>query len=169
MDAYLAIASVRVVRNYTGEPIPDASLNRILQAGRATGSSRNRQAWLFYVVRNRETLNALAECVFAPDNVRGCQLAIAVVITGKNSFDGGRVTQNMILTAWANGIGTCPNSARDVDEAKRLLGISNNDSIATILSVGYPSEPVQPKDNDPDAILSRIDRKPLEEITRFID
>lgn len=169
MDAYFAIASVRVVRSYTNEPISDAALNRILQAGRATGSSRNRQGWLFYVLRNRGILNALADCVFAPDNVRGCQLAIAVAVTGKGGFDGGRVAQNMILAAWADGIGTCPNSVRDIDEARRLLGISDDMSIATILSVGYPAEPVRPRDRNLDAILSRIDRKPLEEITRFLD
>lgn len=169
MDVYLAIASIRVVRSYTKDPISDAALNRILQAGRATGSSRNRQTWLFYVIRNRETLNGLAECVFAPDNLRGCQLAIAVVITGKNSFDGGRVAQNMMLTAWADGIGACPNSSRNLEETKRVLGITDDISIPTILSVGHPAEPVRPKDHDPDAILSRIDRKPLEEITRFID
>ncbi|CAN5309315.1 nitroreductase [soil metagenome] len=169
IDAYLAIVSIRVVRDYTSDPISDAVLNRMLQAGRATGSSRNRQDWLFYVVRNPETLNRLADCVFAPDNVRGCQLAIAIVITGKSSFDGGRAAQNMALAAWTDGIGTCPNSARDIDEARRVLGITEDLSIATILSVGYPAEAISPKDNNPEAILSRIDRKPLEEIRRFLD
>lgn len=169
MDTYLAIASIRVVRDYTNDPIPDVALNRIVQAGRATGSSRNRQNWLFYVVRNRETLNQLAECVYAPDNLRGCQLAIAIIITDKNTFDGGRVAQNMVLAAWADGIGTCPNSTRDLDTARRALGITDDVSISTILSVGYPAEPVRPRDNDPEAILSRIDRKPIEEITRIID
>jgi nitroreductase len=169
MDAYLAIASIRVVRDYTNDPISDSTLNRILQAGRATGSSRNRQNWLFYVVRNRETLNRLADCVHAPDNLRGCQLAIAIVISDKNAFDGGRVAQNMALAAWADGIGACPNSSKDLEVTKRALGITDDVRISTILSVGYPTESISPKDDDPEAILSRIDRKPLEEITRIID
>lgn len=169
MDAYLAIASIRVVRDYTSDPVSDVALNRILQAGRATGSSRNVQNWMFYVVRNRETLSRLAECVYAPDNLRGCQLAIAIAITDKNAFDGGRVAQNMALAAWADGIGTCPNSSKNLEETKCVLGITDDVRISTILSVGYPAEAVGPKDNDPRAILSRIDRKPLEEITRIIE
>lgn len=169
MDAYLAIVSLRVERDYSDAPIPDAALNRVLQAGRATGSSRNRQNWLFYVVRGRDTLDGIAETVSSPDNIRGCRLAIAIVNTSKSAFDCGRVVQNMMLAAWVDGIGSCPNSSRNQDETKRILGISEDVSIATILSLGYPAQPTRPKDNDADAILSRIDRKPLEEIVRFID
>src|SRR5215203_1035868 len=79
VDAYLNIIGKREVRKYTDEPIPDDTLTNILHGGRVTGSARNRQQWEMVVVRNRETLQRLAETVAAPDNIRGCAAAVAVV------------------------------------------------------------------------------------------
>jgi nitroreductase len=169
MDAYFAIATIRAVRQYSDKPISDESLWRILQAGRAAGSSRNRQPWTFYVIRNRATLESLAEQVYAPENIRGCQLAIAIVLSNKQSFDAGRAAQNMMLAAWTEGIGTCPNTSRDPDATRALMNVADDVLIATTLSVGYPERPLRPKRRNVDAILSRIKRKPLDEITRFID
>jgi len=169
MDAYLNIVSKREVRSYTDQPIPDDVLERILQAGRATGSSRNRQQWSMVVVRGREMLGRLAETVAAPENVRECQVAIAVVLENQSPWDGGRLAQNLMLAAWSLGVGTCPNTPvpPQLDECKRLLGLSDAADIVTILSCGYPAEPV-PRATDTDAILSRIDRKPLSEIVRYV-
>jgi nitroreductase len=168
MDAYLAVVSKREVRDYSDEPLSDEALTRILQAGRATGSSRNRQEWQFVVVRNRETLNALAETVSSPRNISTCAVAIAIVLTGQPGWDGGRLAQNMMLAAWADGVGTCPNTPRQREEAHRILGIPADAEIATILSCGYPASPLRVA-SDPNAILRRINRKPLDELVRYLD
>ena len=63
MDTYLAIASKRDEREYADRPIPDDVERRILDAGRLSGNSQNRQEWEFVVVSDRE---ALAEAVYAP-------------------------------------------------------------------------------------------------------
>ena len=168
MDAFVNIISKREVRKYTDEPIPDDVLTRILHGGRVTGSARNRQRWEMVVVRNRETLARLAETVAAPDNIRGCAAAVAVVLKGQSPWDGGRMAQNLMLAAWSQGIGSCPNTPTQKDDCKAILSVAEDADILTILSLGYPAEPV-PRDSDPDAILARIDRKPLEELTRYID
>jgi len=169
MDAYLAIISVRVVREYADRPIPDENLRRILEAGRVTGSSVNRQEWKFYVVRNRDRLADLAEAVYAPDNLRGCRAAVAVTTTAKNQFDAGRCVQNMILAAWSDGIGSCPNGIRDAATASSLLRVPAAESITTILSFGYPAHPIVPREEDADGILRRVKRKPLEEVVVWVD
>ena len=43
--ALRALRSLRAVRRFTDEPVADADLDRILEAGRWTGSARNRQPW----------------------------------------------------------------------------------------------------------------------------
>ena len=168
MDAFLNIISKRDVRKYTDEPIPDDVLTRILQAGRATGSARNRQQWEMVVIRNPATLARLAEMVAAPDNIRGCAAAIAVVLKGQSAWDGGRMAQNLMLAAWSQGIGSCPNTPVNKDGCKAILGVAEDADVLTILSLGYPAEPV-PRASDPDAILARIDRKPLDELTRYLN
>ena len=138
MDAFLDIISVRVVREYADRPIPEDNLQRILEAGRVTGSSVNRQEWKFYVVRNPDRLADLGDAVYAPDNIKGCKAAIAVTTTARNQFDAGRCVQNMILAAWADGIGSCPNGVRDAASANSLLRVPATESITSILSFGYP-------------------------------
>jgi nitroreductase len=167
MDAYLNIVSKREVRSYTDQPIPDDVLTRILHGGRVTGSARNRQQWEMVVVRKRETLERLAETVAAPSNIRGCVTAVAVVLKGQSAWDGGRMAQNLMLAAWSQGVGSCPNTPVNRDECKAILGVEAEHDVLTILSLGYPAEPV-PRGADADAILARIDRKPLEELTRYV-
>ncbi|HWX08736.1 MAG TPA: nitroreductase family protein, partial [Gaiellaceae bacterium] len=76
MDAYLAIASKRDERAYAATPIPPEVEQRILDAGRLSGSARNTQAWEFVVVASKQ--QELAEAVYAPDNVRTAALVIAI-------------------------------------------------------------------------------------------
>ena len=45
MDTYLAIVSKRDTRRYADKPIPADVVERILNAGRVTGSASNRQPW----------------------------------------------------------------------------------------------------------------------------
>src|SRR5438874_1283198 len=114
MDTFLAVASIRVVRHYQPRAVSDEDVRRILEAGRATGSSQNRQQWRFYVVRDRATLERLSTAVYAPENVAGCGAAIGLTSSAKSGFDIGRCAQNMMLTAWNDGIGSCPNGIKDV-------------------------------------------------------
>src|SRR3954451_23287001 len=111
MDAFLAVASKRAVRRYADRPIPEDVQRRILDAGRVAGSSKNRQPWRFVVLADREAVERAAEAVWATDNVLGAPLVIGLVVRGKGplSFDAGRAAQNMMLAAWNDGVGSCPN------------------------------------------------------------
>lgn len=169
LDAFLTIITVRAVRDYADRPIPEENLQRILEAGRVTGSSVNRQEWKFYVVRNPDRLADLADAVYAPDNVRSCKAAIAVTTTARNQFDAGRCVQDMILAAWADGIGSVPNGVRDAATASSVLRVPAQETITSILSFGYPARPVALKENDSEGILRRVKRKPLEEVTVWVD
>ena len=104
VDTYLAIASRRDQRRYLPDPLDEDVTRRILDAG-AWGSASNRQPWTF-VVERRDVVEALASTVFAPDNVLGAGLVVAVVVAGKGlvSFDAGRAAQNMLLAAWNEGL-----------------------------------------------------------------
>src|SRR6476646_29025 len=51
MDVYDAVRTVLAVREYDDRPVPDDVLHRIVEAGRLSGSSMNRQPWHFIVVR----------------------------------------------------------------------------------------------------------------------
>ena len=91
MDVFPAVVSKREVRAYADRPLPDDAVRRLLEAGRLAGSSRNRQARRFVVLREGALARA-AEAVWSPENLRGAALAVAIVVRGKGptGFDAGR-------------------------------------------------------------------------------
>ena len=50
--AYAAIKGLRVTRSYLARSIDPADLAAILEAGRWTGSSKNRQGWVLVVIED---------------------------------------------------------------------------------------------------------------------
>jgi nitroreductase len=120
-------------------------------------------------LRQPEKLQALSQLVMAPANVAHCRAAIAIATGAKGSFDVGRCVQNMALAAWNEGIGSSPNGVADPDGAKRLLGVSADESIVTIVSLGYPRRLWRPDAEDLEGILHRIDRKSPDELVVWVD
>lgn len=159
MDVFTAIASKRDERRYADRAIPEEAATRILDAGRLSGSSQNRQDWEFAVVSDRE---ALAKAVFAPDNVRTAALLVAIVCP--RALDVGRVAQNMMLAAWGDGIVSCPNGVRDAEAAERIIGAVP----AIVLSFGYPARPRDPASRSADEWSRRANRKPLADVVRRV-
>jgi nitroreductase len=165
VDVYLAIVSKREVRAYADRPLPDDALRRLLEAGRLAGSSRNRQARRFVVLRD-DALARAAEAVWSPGNVSGAALAVAIVIRGKGptGFDAGRAAQNMMLAAWGDGIGSCPNGIADPEALAAVLGHGDDEQVATVLSFGYPARPVDLESRTPDEWIERADRLAFDEV-----
>jgi nitroreductase len=159
MDTFLAIASRREVRRYADRPLPDDVVHRILDAGRLSGSSQNKQKWQFVVVRDHE---ALAQAVYAPENVRNAQLVVAIV--GEAApFDVGRASQNMLLAAWNEGVGSVPNGIRDADRAAEVVG---GGPVKMVLTFGYPETPRDPASRTAEEWSTRAKRKPFDEVVR---
>ena len=169
MDANLAVVAKREVREYMDRSIPDDTLTKILQSGRATGSSKNTQPWRFIVLRDPARRRTLAGFMRGRRNLEGCAVAIVIVLLNDQlRFDAGRVAQNMMVAAWALGIGSCPNSIHPDhhEEGRALLGVPADASIASVITLGYPA-PGQPRPRakaDPERVLARVNRLPLEEL-----
>jgi nitroreductase len=170
MDAYLAVASKRDERRYAEREVPPEVVERILDAGRLAGSGSNRQPWRFVVVESREARERLAQAVYAPENVRGAALAIALIATGgrRAGFDHGRSAQNMMLVAWNEGVASCPNGIRDPEAAAELLAPAEDEVILNVLSLGYPARPRNPEPRSAEEWSARANRKPLADLVSGI-
>jgi nitroreductase len=156
VDAFLAIASKRDERRYADRPVAEEIVTRILDAGRVSGSSRNTQNWQFVVVSDQA---ALAEAVYAPENVRTAGLVIA--ITGEaGMFDVGRCAQNMMLAAWDLGVVSCPNGTRDPGLAASIAG----GEVKMILSFGYPLRELHVESRSAEDWSASAKRKPLDDL-----
>jgi nitroreductase len=164
MDTFLVIASKRDQRRYAGAPIPEEIQRRILEAGRIAGSAVNKQPRRFVVIESPELRDQVAESVYAPDNVRGAQFVVAIVVVGKPGFDAGRAAQNMMLAAWNDGVTSCPNGMPDADATSELLGVGEGEHVINILSFGYPDPARSPEDRSPEKWLGRAKRKSFDEV-----
>jgi len=144
MDAFEAVRTVLAVRSYQDKPVPDAVVQRIVEAGRLTGSGMNRQPWHFIVVRDKNMLRRLGALASSGPYVAQAPLAIVVAIE-KTRFavsDASRAIQSMMLTAWAEGVGSNWVGFGGIDRAKSLLGIPAELDVLAILSFGYPTRAV---------------------------
>jgi nitroreductase len=162
VDTWLAVASRREVREYADREIPEDVVLRILDAGRLAGSAQNRQPWRFLVVEDAAAREQLAEAVYEASNVRGARLVVAIL--GRSSFDTGRAAQNMLLVAWNEGVGSCPNGLREPEQAKAALRLGADDEIAIVLTFGYPARERDPLRHTPEEWSARAARKPLDEL-----
>ncbi|HEX9273599.1 MAG TPA: nitroreductase family protein [Candidatus Binatia bacterium] len=105
MEVFDAVRTLLAVRNYQNKPVPPEVVRRIIEAGRLTGSSMNRQPWHFIVVKNRDTLRQLGALAKTGPYIAQAPLAIVVAIerTMFSVSDASRAIQSMILTAWSEG------------------------------------------------------------------
>jgi nitroreductase len=157
MEVFEAVRTMLAVREYAEKPIPDDVVRRIVEAGRLTGSSRNRQQWDFVVVTDRAALRQLGALAPTGPYIAQAALAIAVVVPDApvGYMDGGRAAQNMMLAAWGESVGSNWVGNMNTPEVKTLLGIPSEKLVLVVLPFGYPAKPVG---------KGKKQRKPLGEI-----
>ncbi|MGH8957291.1 MAG: nitroreductase family protein [Acidimicrobiia bacterium] len=144
-DTYRNVLGLRAVRDFDSRPLSDPDLHAILEAGRWTGSSKNRQSWSVIVVTDPEQKERLAGSGDFTDPVRRAPMAIALVQEGAvYEFDIGRLAQNMMLAAKALGVPTCPVTFHRQDEAGAVLGLPEGMVCRYGIALGYPAAMTRP-------------------------
>ena len=173
METWDAIRTRRAIRDYADIPVPDPIVHRILNAGRLAGSAKNVQPWKFILVRDKERKRALSKCGrFARHLARA---AFVVVICTEAShrrwaaFDSGRATQNMVLVAWDQGVGSCVAALHNETCARQLLAVPETMDIQIAIGFGYPSEGGEGAIQRfiRTQVLRVTGRKPLEELVFY--
>ena len=160
MEVFEAVRTVLAIREYQDKPVPPETVRRIVEAGRLTGSSMNRQPWHFIVVQNRDSLRQLGALAKTGPYIAQAALAIVVVIKGHHfQFRiGSRAIQSMMLTAWSEGVGSNWVGFMGMTEVKTLVGIPDDLDVLAIIPFGYPARP---------AGKGKKNRKPLSEVAHL--
>jgi nitroreductase len=140
------LRSLRAIREYTSEPIPDDAVNDILEVGRWSGSSSNKQPVELVVVRDAAMKQQLAEHGVRPAS--GAALAFVIVTPGNpeakeiEAFDDGRLVERLLLAAKAYGlganIGTLKGDGPEV--IKQALGIPAERRARSVVTIGHIDE-----------------------------
>lgn len=165
METWDAIRARRNVRSYADRQIAEEDLRRILEAGRRSPSSLNRQRWDLVLVTGRDRLRELAGVWKGAGHVATSAATVAVIAprtddaTTRESieFDLGQLTLSMALAAADLGIGSGHAAVGDEDLAADLLGLPEDRRCAFLLALGFPADrPIEP--------ISSPDRRPFEEV-----
>lgn len=163
------VRTVRQIRQYKPDPVPDDVVAELLEVARWTGSSRNSQPWHFVVITEKALLQRISQLRTPINWVAGAPLGIAIVLDGANpeseSYDEGRVTERLLIAAHSRGLGGGVAWYGDdalQAEAKRILGIPPERTARSVVLIGYP---VSIK--DPRPTRAEPGRKPLSELVSY--
>ena len=145
-DRISFLRALRAVRQFRPDPVPQHVVDDILEVARWSGSASNRQPWELVVIRDRDTLRALAEVKGYASHLAGAPLGIVLVMAGERleqeTYDEGRLSERIMLAALAHGVGASigwiVGDGRAA--AKKLLGIPPERVVRTAISLGYPDE-----------------------------
>ena len=139
------------IRKYQNRPVEPEKINQILRAAMQAPSARNQQPWEFYVVTNREKIEALSGT--APYS--GCAAGAPVVIVSvyrengitlpeMAQIDMAIAQENLWLETDALGlggvwIGIAPFQER-MDAVDRVLHLPEGLTPFALFPLGYPAE-----------------------------
>ncbi|MDE0171017.1 MAG: nitroreductase family protein [bacterium] len=167
-DCYRHVVGLRAVRRFQAAAIPDDDVVAILEAGRWTGSARNRQAWAFVVMSGPDEVARLAEAGLPGSPLTRAPLAIALVqLPNGNDFDMGRAAQNMMLAAGARGIGSCPVTLRNQQLAADVLQLPEGYMARRAIAFGFPDDQAEAVDRAERRAGGGAGRRPLERLVHY--
>jgi len=144
----------RSIRQYTDESVSEEQVKTLLEAAMAAPSASDRRPWHFIVVRERATLDALAErhpyakmLFAAPLCIVPC--ADPAISDAWWVQDCSTATENLLLAATALGLGAVwvgvyPRTAR-VQAVREVLGIPESIVPLCLVPIGHPAEYKQPR------------------------
>ena len=154
---------LRAVREYTSEPIAQEVIEDILEVGRWSGSSANRQPCEVVVVRDPDVRRKFGDWVARPAATAG--VVFLIVSTGDSAaFDEGRLAERLLLAAAAHGLGSTVATLKNEGPAaaKQLLGIPEERRAIFIVAVGHTDvEARRARPSNPSA------RKPMSEFAHW--
>ncbi len=153
------IHSRKSVRHFTGEPVSKVQIETLLRAGMAAPTAANRQPWVFYVVTQRETLDALGDKL--PYAKMLSQVGTAIVVCGDMEKAGNlkekdywvqdcsAASENILLAAESLGLGAVWTAAFPYDDRTAVvieaLNLPENHIPLNVIPIGYPTGEDVPK------------------------
>ncbi|MBP2144725.1 nitroreductase [Methanofollis sp. W23] len=134
------------IRKYKDDPIEEKIIKNALECAHLAPTARNEQPWLFGVVKEKETLEKIADLADHGRFIKDAPICFAVF--GKRDAeyyleDCSAATVQLILGLWAYGVGSCwvAGEKKEYAEAVReLLDVPEEYTLVSLLPAGYPMD-----------------------------
>ena len=164
------IMTRRSVRKYQPQAVNRDTMQIIVECGINAPNAISRQAWEIRVVDNPEVIKKLTD-LYVKDNPKEAEnpsfinmfrnAPTVAFIANDTTFayspvDCGLMAENMILSAWSMGIGSCclggparfMKSNPEANKYLQEMGFSENYDLLLCIGFGYPAETPKAKPRD---------------------
>ncbi len=150
--------TILAVREYQDKPIPHDVMRRVVEAGHLSASASNRQPWHFILVEDKAHIKELAGHVRTGPYIANAAAAVIVAVdkeTEKADVDAARAIQQMLLVAWADGVGSNWAGFGGLEGVRQWAGLPDTFDVLGVLPFGYPKRKLG---------LGKKKRKPFDEV-----
>lgn len=160
MDIFDVIKGRRSVRSFTEKPVPEDLLRKVLESFTYAPSAGNIQPWEIILVKEEGIKRKLAEAALRQYFIARAPVVVVVCANQRMSErvygyrgstlyciqDAAAAIQNMLLAAYASGLGTCWVGAFNEELVREILKIPYGVRPVAIIPIGWPAErPSKPR------------------------
>lgn len=169
MDLLEAVKGRRSIRAYKTQDVPEEIVAELIEAASYAPSAGNIQPWRFVVARKPDAKKKLAQAANqafvgeAPVVIVVCaneqRAEMSYGVRGKTLYciqDTAAATQNILLTAYSLGLGTCWIGAFNEEQARKAVNAPEEMRAVALISGGYPNE-----------TRAQRNRRPLSQIMHY--
>jgi nitroreductase len=152
VDLFEVIKGRRSIRKYTDQPVPDEILAQLLEAAQWAPSASNQQRWRFVVVTDSTTKELIRQV--SPGIFVGPPVYVVICAEEvPDAKDWDRATyladcamaaQNMMLSAYALGLGSCVVLSFSPPAVQEILELPVNIKPTLVVTLGYPAQQPSP-------------------------
>lgn len=153
MELNETIKNRRSIRAFKTQDVSKKVVEKLIEAASFAPSAGNMQPWKFVIARNPDAKKKLAQAARqafieeAPVVIVVCanekRAEMGYGFRGKTLYciqDTAAATQNILLTAYSLGLGTCWIGAFNEDQAKKAVNAPEGMRPVAIIPVGYTNE-----------------------------
>ena len=144
----------RSVRTYKRHELPQATVEKLLEAARSSPSAGNVQPWEFVVAVSQITKQGLSNAAFGQKALLEASVVFVVCADEKRAEesygtrgrtlyclqDTAAAIENILLTACSLGLGACWIGAFKEDEIRKVIKAPKYMRPVALIPVGYPNE-----------------------------
>lgn len=140
------IEARRSIRRFKSDPIPPATLRKILEAGRLSPSAGNRQPYKLLVVTDQKIREEMSKGRYnhfikdAPVVIVGCNHTGDDFSRKWSVVDTTIALEHIVLAAWSLGVGSCWIGDFSLPRLRELLDIPQGYEVVCQIALGYPAE-----------------------------
>ncbi|MCF7798382.1 nitroreductase family protein [Candidatus Woesearchaeota archaeon] len=159
-DFFDVLESRRSIRMYRATPIDQTELGLLVEMGMKAPTAGNLQDYRFIISTNKNIIYQLPDLCMDQMWITSAPAIIVVCSQpkeqakwfgerGRHVFatqNAAAATQNILLAAHALGLGACWIGGFDQEQVDKLFGVTGNGRVESIITIGYPAEHAQPKD-----------------------